>query len=155
MEGSKEPGGRAMPFKQFLTSQHRACDELLTTTEQAAHRGDWAAAVKAAQTFIEATEAHLHYEEDILFPALQAAAPMTAGPVAVMRSEHTQMRELFAELRDAVGGQDATLLADVVDTLLLIMQQHNAKEENVLYPIADRTLKDDPSSSPAHSSGRG
>lgn len=144
-----------MPFKKSLTGQHRASDQLLTTTEQAAHRGDWAAAVEAAQAFIDATEAHLHYEEDILFPALQAAAPMTAGPVVVMRSEHAQMRELFAELRDAAGAQDATLLADVVDTLLLIMQQHNAKEENVLYPIADRTLQDHPSPSPADSGGRG
>ena len=34
------------------------------------------------------------------------------------------------------------LLADVVDTWLLLMQQHNTKEESVLYLIADQTLAD-------------
>jgi hemerythrin-like domain-containing protein len=31
---------------------------------------------------------------------------------------------------------------DVVDLLLLLIQQHNPKEENVLYPIVDQTLAD-------------
>ena len=57
-----------------------------------------------------------------------------------MRSEHAQMRELFDELRDAIGRHDASALADAADTLLLVMQQHNVKEENVLYPMADRTV---------------
>ena len=52
------------------------------------------------------------------------------------------MRELFSELRDALAGCEAMLLADVVETWLLLMQQHNTKEESVLYLIADQTLAD-------------
>jgi len=70
------------------------------------------------------------------------AAPLTAGATAVMRSEHAQMRELLRELRDARAGCEAMLLADVVDRLLLLIQQHNPKQENVLYPTVDQTLAD-------------
>lgn len=34
------------------------------------------------------------------------------------------------------------LLADAAETLLFLMQQHNSKEETVLYPMADRMLSD-------------
>lgn len=132
-----------MSYQQTLTEQHRACDAQFAKIEQAAHRGDWAAATAAAQAFVDDTEAHFAYEEQTLFPALEAAMPMAAGPTSVMRSEHAQMREMFEGLREAVAQQDAAALADSVETLLLVVQQHNAKEENVLYPMADRTLSTD------------
>ena len=97
----------------------------------------------ATRTFIEDTEAHLGFEEQTLFPALEAAVPMASGPTSVMRIEHAQMRELFIELRGAVAQRDAAALADAVETLLLLIQQHNAKEESVLYPIADQSLVND------------
>ena len=49
-----------------------------------------------------------------------------------MRSEHAQMRELFGELQAAIGRRDARALADAAETLFLIMQQHNVKEEKCL-----------------------
>jgi hypothetical protein len=42
-----------------------------------------------------------------------------------------------------LAAQDAPAVGDVVDTLLLVLQQHNAKEEAVLYPLADRELPAD------------
>jgi hemerythrin-like domain-containing protein len=131
-----------MSFKQVLSGQHRACDQELVKIEQAAHKADWAGARQAAKVFIEDTEAHFRFEEQVLFPALESATPMAAGPTSVMRSEHSQMRDLFGELQDASEKRDASQLADAVETLLLLMQQHNMKEENVLYPIADQSLSD-------------
>lgn len=133
-----------MSFLEVLSVQHRACDGLLISAEQAAHGGDWPAAFTAARHFVEQTEAHLAYEEQTLFPALEAANPMVAAPVGVMRHEHAQMRELFSELLMAAQHADAPALGDCVDTLLMLMRQHNAKEENVLYPIADQTLPPPP-----------
>lgn len=132
-----------MLFQRALTAQHRACDAVFARIEQAAHRADWDAAAAAAAEFVAATEAHFDYEEKTLFPALEAASPAAAGPTAVMRSEHAQMRELFGDLKAAGTARDAAVLADTVETLLFLMQQHNAKEENVLYPIADRMLPPD------------
>ena len=129
-----------MSYQEILSAQHRACDALIIATEQAAHGGDWPAACEAARRFVEQTQAHLAFEEQTLFPALEAASPMATGPVGVMCLEHAQMRELFDELLEVTRRADAPALADCVDTLLMLMRQHNAKEENVLYPIADRSL---------------
>jgi len=129
-----------MSYQEILSAQHRACDALIIATEQAAHGGDWPAACEAARRFVEQTQAHLAFEEQTLFPALEAASPMAAGPVGVMRLEHAQMRELFDELIEATRRADEPALADCINTLLMLMRQHNAKEENVLYPLADRSL---------------
>jgi hemerythrin-like domain-containing protein len=53
------------------------------------------------------------------------------------------MREFFDDLRRAVETHDPRLLADAAETLLFLMQQHNSREESVLYPMADRMLSDD------------
>jgi len=131
-----------MSYQEAMTAQHRSCDAAFAEIEQAAHRKDWVAAAEAARIFITQTKAHFRFEEEVLFPALEAATPMAGGPVSVMCMEHTQMRELFGELRTAADNRDIAFLHDVVETLLLLMQQHNMKEENILYPIADQSLSD-------------
>lgn len=113
---------------------------MIATTEQAVHDRDWRTASVAARHFVERAEAHLDYEEQTLFPALAAVNPTAAGPISVMRFEHVQMRELFNELIAATRQADIAALSDCIETLSLLMRQHNAKEENVLYPIADRCL---------------
>lgn len=139
--GATRPDSRnAMSLLETLSAEHRACDARFVEIEQAIHAGDRAAAQRAASAFTDATEAHFRYEENVLFPALESATPMAAGPVSVMRAEHTQMRELLAEIAPAIESGDDAMLGEVLDTLLLVMQQHNAKEENVLYPLADRAL---------------
>ncbi|MCB1786359.1 MAG: hemerythrin domain-containing protein [Chromatiaceae bacterium] len=129
-----------MSFRETLGAQHRACDARLVEAERAVQRGDWAAATQRAQRFVDDTEAHFGFEELTLFPALAEAQPGAAAPIDVMRSEHKQLRELFAQFRDALDQRDANGVAEAVDIILLLLQQHNAKEENVLYPIADQVL---------------
>jgi len=60
----------------------------------------------------------------------------------VMRGEHVQMRELLDAARDALAAKDADDYSGNAETLLIMMQQHNMKEENVLYPMCDQHLVD-------------
>lgn len=133
-----------MKYTETLAAQHRACDADLVRAEQLAQSAQWRAAERAVSDFVDHTEAHLRYEEQNLFPQLEAVLPMAAGPTTVMRGEHGQIRTLFGELTAAVAAQDTGAVSDAVDTLLLLLQQHNAKEEAVLYPLADRELTSDP-----------
>jgi hemerythrin-like domain-containing protein len=123
---------------RFFSHDHRHCDELFVDLERALAQGDWTSIGPRAATFLAETEHHLGMEEGELFPLLEGSA--ADGPVRVMRAEHEQMRHLFAELRAALGRRDRQACLDVTETLLLLMQQHNAKEENILYPLADQTL---------------
>ena len=128
------------PFSIALTEDHRRCDRLLALVEGAADSGDWEAIGQEAARFRDATLGHFNFEEAVLFPALEAQAPMAAGPTGVMRMEHTQMRRMLDELASAVTVRSADDCLGLLETLHLIAQQHNAKEEGILYPMADRAL---------------
>ena len=67
---------------------------------------------------------------------------MRMGPTQVMRNEHAQMRELIGASRAALEARDAEDYSGYAETLLIMMQQHNMKEENVLYPMCDQQLGD-------------
>lgn len=132
-----------MSFKSVLSQRHKECDVSYAGIETAAHRGDWAAAMRAFDAFVSQTEHHFHYEENVLFPALELAKPMTRQPTTVMRAEHEQIRDLAGDLRAAIEGREIELLSGSLETLMFLLQQHNAKEENILYPLADQTLSPD------------
>ena len=76
-----------------------------------------------------------------MFPAFEQVSGMTGGgPTFVMRSEHEQMRGVLDQMAAAVAGGDVEEMLDLGDTLLMLVQQHNAKEEGILYPAADGML---------------
>ena len=130
----------AMSFHRVLGRQHCECDIALAAIEQAALDDRWPDAGRTFDEFIAQTEEHFAYEEYVLFPALQQANPMTTQPVAVMLSDHAQIRELASDMQIAIGDRRLDLLQGTSETLMFLLQQHNAKEENVLYPIADQLL---------------
>jgi iron-sulfur cluster repair protein YtfE (RIC family) len=43
-------------------------------------------------------------------------------------------------MRSALGGGDADEYLGMAETLLMLMQQHNIKEEQVLYSLSERAL---------------
>jgi iron-sulfur cluster repair protein YtfE (RIC family) len=128
-------------LKEFFTLDHRKCDGRWVEVETAAETGD-AAAVKASwRTFQGELLKHLRMEEEVLFPAFEQATGMTdGGPTFVMRSEHDQMRGLLEQMETAADGGDRDELIDLGDTLLMLIQQHNQKEEQMLYPLAEQAL---------------
>jgi hemerythrin-like domain-containing protein len=126
----------------YFTSDHRACDELWAEVEAAVERGDASAARAAFTRFDAATRRHLDMEEQVLFPELEAATGMTMGPTRVMRAEHAQMRGLLDQMARAAD-RDVDALVEHGDTLLMLTQQHNMKEEGIVYPMAQAHLGDD------------
>ena len=65
---------------------------------------------------------------------------MTMGPTQVMRMEHQQMRDLMSQAQAAIDAGDTDEYMGQAETLLIMMQQHNMKEENMLYPMCDQHL---------------
>ena len=83
-----------------------------------------------------------------------------------MQDKHRHCDELYATAEEAVAGQDWTgadqawklftgeldthitgleegqLFPALGETLMMLTQQHNMKEENILYPIMDQLLPD-------------
>ena len=120
---------------ELMTHDHRSCDHDFARAETLAHKKDWNAAALALEAFTTGLEAHFQAEEQELFPRFEAATGMTQGPTQVMRDEHADMRATLAQLHAALDSRDLDEFAGEAETLLIMMQQHNMKEENILYPM--------------------
>ncbi len=123
-----------------LFQHHKHCDEIFADAEEACGNGDWAAGEKAFANLRDELETHFGSEEEVLFPAFEQATGMTSGPTEVMRGEHRQMRDLLAQMQGALSARDSDAFGGAAETLLILMQQHNMKEENILYPMCDNAL---------------
>ncbi len=109
-------------------------EELLDSADTNAARGVW-------QSFDAGIRRHFAMEEEVLFPAFDARSGMGGGgPTAMMRMEHQQMRGLLDQIGEAMEAGDAQEAMDIGDTLLMMTQQHNVKEEGMLYPMAENML---------------
>jgi hemerythrin-like domain-containing protein len=84
-----------------------------------------------------ALEAHAHLEDEILFTELEGFLSADAGPLVVMRHEHAAIESGLERLQRAATAEEARAAATtVVDTA----RSHFAKEEQILFPLAERFL---------------
>ncbi|UCV27420.1 hemerythrin domain-containing protein [Ferribacterium limneticum] len=127
-------------IRSYMTDDHRHCDDLFAEAEQAVGKGNLDLAQATFGHFRSAVLAHFNTEEKTLFPTFEAKTGMTMGPTQVMRMEHVQMRALMEESADALKAGNTEDYLGLADTLLIMMQQHNMKEENMLYPMCDQHL---------------
>ena len=125
---------------QPLHDHHKHCDNLFAEAEEAAHKKRWPQCLESFRRFRGELEAHFSTEEQVLFPAFETASGMVAGPSQVMRFEHAQMRDLLGQIEQAATQQNLDQFSGSAETLLVLMQQHNMKEENILYPMCDQHL---------------
>lgn len=143
-----------MEATEILKNEHRIIERVVASLERAAARLGAGEPV-SPQVFILAADfiqgfadgCHHKKEEGILFPALQAAGiPREGGPVGVMLAEHEQGRDFTRGMRSAAerlvsGEKDAGKA--VVDNALryvALLRGHIAKEDNILFPMADRFI---------------
>ncbi len=129
-------------IQEHLKTDHHRCDGFFVEAEQQVADGNWHAAEGNFETFHQAMEHHFSMEENVLFPDFEEASGSTAGPSQVMRMEHEQIRELLSDMTQAMSEKDADAFLGAAETLLILMQQHNAKEEQILYPMCDNLLGD-------------
>jgi len=128
---------------EFFMQDHRDCDERWVEVENAIEGGDSATIQASWEAFDRLQRHHLDMEEQVMFPAFEEATGMTSGPTMMMRMEHDQMRGLLEQMTNVMQGGDFQGLLDLGDTLLMLVQQHNQKEEGMLYPMANSALAAD------------
>lgn len=125
----------------YFGGDHNACDEKWVRVEELLDGGEDSALKEAWQDFDKSTRRHLAMEEEVFFPAFEAASGMgMSGPTVVMRAEHEQMRALLDQIGFNIEEGDTDEALDLGDTLHLLTQQHNIKEEGMLYPMAENVL---------------
>lgn len=130
-------------ISDFMTSNHHACDELFASAEESVGNGDWAKGNSEFGAFLAAMKRHFTIEEEVLFPVFVTKTGMDNGPTVVMISEHRQMDKVFDDMLQALAAQDSDGYLGLSETLLMLMQQHNMKEEQMLYRMMDQQLAEE------------
>ena len=131
-----QPGPATL--EEMLSADHRRCDDLFAAAESAAQEGDQARCEMLFGRLDLGMERHFRIEEEGFFPQVdQRMGLMGGGPVAVMRNEHQQIRGLLRRMSGALAGGNLEEFLAASDTMIYLMEQHNMKEEQMLYPMAD------------------
>jgi len=119
-----------------LRGEHAVIYRLLSHVASACDDGDLVRTQILAGELEAALEAHAHLEDELLFTNLDSVLP-PQGPLAVMRAEHEEIEGLLASFPDL---SDAAEAHQRVQRLVAVARDHFAKEEQVLFPMAERML---------------
>jgi len=83
-------------------------------------------------------ERHIIWEEDILFPVFERKTGIEdGGPTSVMRMEHIQIKKHLQEIKRKLHAREIQDPCDEEVALFKVLEAHNQKEENILYPGID------------------
>ncbi len=129
-------------IKEYMTQDHGRCDELFATMEDKATKS-LESAKEACQEFVNETERHFQMEERIMFLEFETKTGMTQGPTAMMRHEHVQMRSLMKQMLESIDAGNKDKFFGLSETLMILIQQHNMKEEQMLYTMVQQHLSAD------------
>ena len=83
-------------------------------------------------------ERHIIWEEDILFSVFERKTGIKdGGPTSVMRTEHIQIKNHLQEIKKKLHAKKIQDPCKEEVALLEVLESHNQKEENILYPGID------------------
>lgn len=142
---------------RHLLREHREIEKVLSVLEsllkQQAKELQWGQAEREDFKWIsEVLGNHLNHhvrkEDEVLFPALEAFLPRDLGPLAVLRAEHADLRDIFDRLVRAgesrLKGNDQPEVIEGFKryggAILQIVRDHIYKEDRVLFPMVARFL---------------
>lgn len=137
MENVGVSGARAESLRAALERDHREVDGAIEGYADGSASGTEAR--QGVQRAVDELRRHIYVEEELLFPPLREAG-MT-GPIMVMLREHGQMWPVLDALDQGLReGADDDVLGVTCRELLALLQRHNPKEEQILYPQVDGVL---------------
>jgi len=122
-----------------LRGEHAVIYRLLSHVESACDAGDLERTQTLAGELEAALEAHARLEDELLFSSLDSVLP-AGGPLAVMRAEHEEIEGLLASFPNLTDAADA---CESMQRLASVARDHFAKEEQVLFPMAEQMLPPD------------
>jgi hemerythrin-like domain-containing protein len=128
---------------EFMRDDHRACDHLYTEAENALADKKIDEAKTLFDAFYRATNHHFDMEERELFITFEKRTGMMGGPTQMMRYEHQQLRSQMESMLTALTQGRYDDFFGIGESFMIMLQQHNMKEEQMLYPMIDRALEGD------------
>jgi hemerythrin-like domain-containing protein len=143
-----------MKATQILSNEHRVIERVLNSLDAEVARARRGEPVRPG-FFVDAADfmrgfadgCHHRKEEGVLFKTMNAhGIPVEGGPIGVMLDEHERGRVYTRAMRAGAERWQAGDATAKVETLqnasayTALLRQHIQKEDNVLFPMADRFI---------------
>lgn len=143
-----------MQATEILMQEHRVIERLINALQAGAQALESNTPIRPG-FFIEAADfirgfadgCHHLKEEGVLFKMMTSnGIPVEGGPVGMMLHEHEMGRQYTSAMRAAAekwSQGDESARRDVLENALgyvALLRQHIVKEENILFPMADRVI---------------
>lgn len=138
-EGLNKLVSEHIPLRNSLENLNSLCKKV--EEEQQASFEQLVQEVKAFATNLDY---HSEREEDILFRMMEVYLEKNGGPIVVMEYEHEQAHGYINEFLKNVESRTKFPIDEKIENAILIenayhtLINHFAKEEQVLYPMAER-----------------
>lgn len=129
-----------MTINQFMTNDHRSCDGQFAQLENMVDNGNFKGAEVMFDEFHSHMLKHFDMEEKVMFDEFNKCEGGHCNPTGVMIMEHNQMRNLMDQMKKSIDDKDKNRFLGLSENLLFVMQQHNMKEEQIMYNMADEAL---------------
>lgn len=141
------------PLRQQMDDFARLAETIAAAAVSADPAGTADAADRLADlrarvaAFVAELDPHSAREEDHLFPMMARYIGREGGPIAVMEYEHETAKQLLKTFLEAAEREplpaSAARAGEIASHALrahAILTEHFMKEENVLFPMAERLL---------------
>jgi hemerythrin-like domain-containing protein len=134
-----------------LLDIHKTLKEVFLQHQEALLDGDLGRAMERLSEFERRLLPHIRDEEDLLLPVYERAGGIPGGQPILFTGEHKRMRELLAGFQGALSALEQNpegrkrgvlRLLDRQATFKSLMEHHDLREANILYPALDRVTSD-------------
>lgn len=126
-----------MKITEALLRDHKMFYEEFGDLEKAFQSGASLPEIEAQlESLSTALDIHAQLEDELLFAAMEPIIGPT-GPLTVMRMEHSEIENIFSLLQES---SDVATTEGFISRLLEVARPHFAKEEQILFPMAEKVL---------------
>jgi hemerythrin-like domain-containing protein len=127
--------------ENWLVHEHSLYEELLSRCQEAVDMEDWETANLAFHEFVMHLKRHMALEEEVLYPAYEAAAHAPQGPTIALREEHAGIVRLIHDMARIIKSRDSEHVLQGLEQLERLMIKHHEKEEDIFLPMASHILR--------------
>lgn len=126
----------------WLIHEHSLYEDLLANCQEAVEAEDWRSVDALFSKLITHLKRHMALEEEVLYPAYEAAAHAPQGPTGALRHEHDEIVRLVTDMTRVIRTRDSDHVFECLEHLENRMIKHHEKEEDIFLPMASLILND-------------
>jgi len=115
-------------------------ENLLSLCQEAVEIEDWDSASRVFAELVTHLKRHMLLEEEVLYPAYEAAPHAPQGPTAALREEHSAIVRQVRDMERIIKTRDSEHVLDGLLQLENRMITHHEKEEDIFLPMASHIL---------------